>query len=87
MKSSSATSRSTAGGPGTTSIFSPAMNSPIANSRVSPGRNGKNSPHSTKMMARLSQNSWSPKLSSNQLGSIQSMPSSIGWSRAVMRSR
>ena len=55
------------------------MKSPIANSRVSPGRNGKNNPHSTKMMTRLSQKSSLPKRSRSQFGSIQSMPSRKGW--------
>ena len=48
-----------------------AMKSPSAKSRVSPGRNGKNSPHSTKTMTRLIQKSAVPNWSSSQLGSIQ----------------
>ena len=55
------------------------MKRPIANRSVSPGRIGKNSPHSTKTMTMLIQNSAVPKRSSSQLGSIQSMPRSIGW--------
>ena len=43
-----------------TSYLPPAMNSPSANSRVSPGRNGKNSPHSTKTIARLTQRNAPP---------------------------
>ena len=58
------------------------MNSPSAKSRVSPGRNGKNSPHSMKMMTMLIQKNWVPKRSSSQLGSIQSMPSRCGTTTA-----
>ena len=59
-------------------ICSPAMNSPSANSSVSPGRNGKNRPHSMKMMTRLSQISEPPKLSRSHSGSIHLIPSSSG---------
>ena len=52
-------------------------------SRVSPGRNGKNSPHSTKMMARLIQRSAAPNWSSSHSGSIQLMPSSRGCRSAL----
>jgi hypothetical protein len=47
--------------PGNRSICSVAMNSPMLNSRVSPGRNGNSSPHSTNSTARLIQKSASPK--------------------------
>ena len=57
------------------------MKRPSAKSSVSPGRIGKNSPHSTKTMSRLIQNSSAPKRSSSQFGSIQSMPSSSGVTR------
>ena len=56
------------------------MKSPSPKSRVSPGRNGKSSPHSTKTMPRLIQNSALPNWSSSQLGSIQLMPRRKGWS-------
>ena len=76
MSAAIAMSSSTKGGPGNRSSWPVAMKRPSANSRVSPGRIGKNSPHSTKTMTRLIQNSSVPKRSSSQLGSIQSMPSS-----------
>ena len=59
------------------------MNRPIATSRVSPGRNGKNSPHSTKMMARLTQKNAVPNCSSSQFGSIHWMPKSSGINSVV----
>ena len=40
----------------------PAMNSPTANSRVSPGRNGKSSPHSMNTMTRLIQKNSASEL-------------------------
>ena len=73
-----ASSSSTQSGPGKMSIRAVEMNSPIAKRSVSPGRNGKNRPHSTNRMTRLTQKKASPKRSSHQPGSIQSMPSSIG---------
>ncbi len=41
-----------------------AMKMPRESSRVSPGRNGKNNPHSTKTIARLIQRNAAPNLSS-----------------------
>src|ERR1700712_2317646 len=55
-----------------------AMKRPIAKSRVSPGRNGKNSPHSTKTIRTLAQKNQGPNQSSSCWGSIQPMPSSMG---------
>ena len=81
MSTTSANSRLTNGPPGMIEIFSPEMNRPMATRRVSPGRNGKNSPHSTKMMARLIQKNAVPNWSSSQSGSIHWMPKSIGDSR------
>ena len=46
----------------------PAMNRPSANSRVSPGRNGKNSPHSTKTITRLTQMKAPPNSLEQPLG-------------------
>ena len=56
----------------------PAMNRPRAKSRVSPGRNGKNSPHSMKTMTRLSQIRLEPNSARSQSGSIHLMPNNIG---------
>ena len=75
-------SSSAKGGPGNRSSWPVAMNSPSAKMSESPGRIGKNSPHSTNTMIRLIQNSSAPNLSSSQLGSIHSRPSSIGWTMA-----
>ena len=69
--------------PGTIEIFSPAMNRPMATRRVSPGRNGKKSPHSTKMIARLIQKNAVPNWSSSQFGSIHWMPKRSGINRVV----
>ena len=66
MNSPIAMRTSTQVGPGKTSTCPVAKKSPSAKSRVSPGRNGKKSPHSTKMITRLSQNSAPPKCSSSQ---------------------
>ena len=54
------------------------MNRPSAKSNVSPGRNGKNSPHSTKTMTRLTQMNAPPNSFSRHSGSSQLMPNSIG---------
>ena len=54
------------------------MNSPTANSRVSPGRIGKNSPHSMKMISMHTHRNHGPNWSSSQLGSIQLIPNSKG---------
>ncbi len=54
------------------------MNRPRANSRVSPGRNGKNSPHSTKMITMLTQRKASPNSLSSQSGSSHLIPKSMG---------
>ena len=56
--------------------WSVARNRPKANSSVSPGKNGKSSPHSMKMMTRLTHTNSVWKWSSNQLGSIQGIPRS-----------
>ena len=64
-------------------MSSVAMNTPSESSRVSPGRNGKNSPHSTKMMARLIHRSSVPNWASRYSGSIQFMPSSKGCRSAL----
>ena len=54
-------------------------NRPMANSRVSPGRNGKNSPHSMTMITRQTQKNEEPNWSSNQLGSIHLIPNNSGY--------
>ena len=54
------------------------MNRPTANSSESPGRIGNSSPHSMKTITMLIQNSAFPNWSSNQFGSIQSIPNSSG---------
>ena len=53
-------------------------NSPTANSSVSPGRKGKNRPHSMSTIARHTQRNQGPNWSSSQLGSIQVIPNSKG---------
>src|ERR1700712_653534 len=51
---------------------------PTANSSVSPGRIGKNRPHSMSTIARHTQRNQGPNWSSSQLGSIQVIPNSKG---------
>ena len=64
----SATIRLTTSPPGTIEMSPRAMNRPTANSRVSPGRNGKNSPHSTTMISRLTQKNDGAELVEQPLG-------------------
>src|SRR3954465_12828847 len=54
------------------------MNSPSANSRVSPGRNGKNNPHSTKTMTMLIHRNAPPNSLSSHSGSSHLIPNSRG---------
>ena len=53
-------------------------NSPTANSSVSPGRIGKNRPHSMSTIARHTQRNQGPNWSRSQFGSIQLMPNNNG---------
>ena len=67
-------------------VLLPAMNSPSANSNVSPGRNGKKRPHSTKTMASEIQMNAAPYSCCSHSGSSHSIPNSMGTTAGVATS-